>query len=204
MVLDEILRVIKSRRSVRSFTRDPVPREKVETLIEAASWAPSNHNRQGWKFIVFEDSRTIRGLAERVREFVKQSAQQAPRLAAGHQEELIRLAGEFDRAPVMILVMHKKSLSIARSILASAAHEDVSGELISAAMACQNLLLAAHAMGLGACIMTAPLLAGPVWTSLDSLPANFEPTCVIALGYPAELSNPPRRKKIEQIVEYRR
>ena len=77
------------------------------------------------------------------------------------------------------------------------------GDAIIMAMAVQNLCLAAHAMGLGSCVMTAPLLAGDVWRELPDLPAGFEPTCLVALGYPAERPDPPRRKELRHVVEYR-
>jgi nitroreductase len=70
-------------------------------------------------------------------------------------------------------------------------------------MACQNLLLAAHAMGLGACVMTAPLLAGTVWNSMKDLPLGFEPTCLITVGYSAEVPVAPRRKELNHVIEYR-
>ena len=70
-------------------------------------------------------------------------------------------------------------------------------------MAVQNMLLAAHVLGLGACVMTAPLLAPDVWKEHGDLPAGFEPTCVVAVGYPAEAPVPPRKKLMERIVEYR-
>ena len=81
--------------------------------------------------------------------------------------------------------------------------EWVSGEPLSAAMAVQNVLLAAHCLGLGACVLTAPLLVGEVWRELDDLPMGFEPTCVIAVGYPDQQPCPPQKKPLEQILEYR-
>jgi nitroreductase len=63
-------------------------------------------------------------------------------------------------------------------------------------------LLAAHALGLGACVMTAPLLVQEAVAGELSLPAGFELTCFVALGHPAESPDPPRRKTLEQIVQY--
>jgi nitroreductase len=51
--------------------------------------------------------------------------------------------------------------------------------------------------------MTAPLLAGDVWRSLADLPAGFEPTCLVAVGYPAESPEAPPRKALEHVLEYR-
>ena len=118
-------------------------------------------------------------------------------------KEMIFYSGAFDQAPVFILAMHKKSLALGRSIMPFAANELASGEAVSTAMACQNLLLATQSMGLGACIMTAPLFAGHIWKNLENLPLGFEPTCLITIGYPAETPNSPRRKEIENIIEYR-
>jgi nitroreductase len=193
----------ESRRSIRKYTDQKVHRETIEQLVEAASWAPSNHNRQGWKFIVFEDRQEIYTLAQQIREFIKKSLKQAHKLVAGRAEELIYYSGAFDQAPVLILAMHKKCPAVSKHIVDSATSTLASGEVLSTAMACQNLLLAAKAMGLGTCIMTAPLLAGPVWKSLDNLPMGFEPTCLITAGYPAETPQALPRRKLEHIIEYR-
>ena len=203
MDFDSFFELLKSRRSIRRFTDRKPTRAQIERLIEAASWAPSNHNRQGWKFIVLEDKQQVCALAEQARKSVQESVKKAHRLTAGGADELIHFAGAFDESPIVILAMHKKSPAVGKTLLASATSELASGEALSAAMAVQNLLLAAHAMGLGACMMTAPLLAGDVWTSLDDLPAGFEPTCLITVGHPADTPAPPKRKRLEHILEYR-
>lgn len=128
---------------------------------------------------------------------------EACRLTTDQADELVHLAGAFDQSPIVILALHKKSPAVGRSLLAWATSELASGEALSAAMAVQNLLLAAHVMGLGTCVMTAPLLAGSVWKSLQDLPVGFELTCLITVGYPASVPSAPRRKKLEHILEYR-
>ena len=202
MNYQELLELMKSRRSIRRFSADKLTREQTDALIEAARWAPSNHNRQGWKFVVFQDAETIARLAEQIRGSVRRSLQDAPRLVAERADEIVHFSGAFEQAPVVILAMHKASPAIGKALLATATSDLASGEAISAAMACQNILLAAHALGLGACVMTAPLLAADVWKAVD-LPAGFEPTCLIAVGYPTATPEPPRRKSLDQIVEYR-
>lgn len=203
MDFEFFMEFIKSRRSVRKFTDQKVDPEQIERLIEAASWAPSNHNRQGWKFIVFSDTHEIEALASQTRNFIKQSLEGSHKLLSGHAEELIHFSGVFDKASVLILAMHKKSPAVGTKMLKTSASKSVSSEAVSTAMACQNLLLAAHCMGLGACVMTAPLIAGPMWNSVKNLPAGFESTCLVAVGYPAEKPQTPRRKKFEHIIEYR-
>jgi len=195
--------VLRSRRSVRAFTDRLPDQTLLDRLIEAAQWAPSNHNRQGWKFIVFRDKAQIRELSEKVRQTLGDSLASSNRLLAAQGQELLHFATLFEKAPVVILAMHKKSPAVGKALIGASSSRYVSSEAISTAMAVQNLLLAAHVLGLGACVMTAPLLAGGVWESLPDLPAGFEPTCLVAVGYPAEEPSPPRRKSLEHIVEYR-
>ena len=203
MDYEQFLQFVKSRRSVRKFTNRRVTREQIEHLIETACWAPSNHNRQGWKFIIFDDVSVIKSLAAEARRIVGNSVAEGPGLSRQSADELVHFAGSFENAPVLILVLHKKSPAIGKQLLSRATGPLASGEAISAAMACQNLLLAAHAMGLGACIMTAPLLAGSVWNSIKDLPLGFEPTCLITVGYTDEIPPAPHRKKLEHVLEYR-
>jgi len=200
---ESLLELIRSRRSIRTYAGTPVSRDMLEQIIEAARWAPSNHNRQGWKFLVFENQDEIKHLAEQTRHFVKNVLTQSNRSLKHQADALCHHCGAFDQAPVIILVMHKKPPAVGKALLNHATGEHACGEIISAAMASQNLLLVAQAMGLGACVMTAPLLAGKVWSRLSDLPLGYEPTCLIALGHPAEAPEAPRRKKIEHILEYR-
>jgi nitroreductase len=55
----EALEAIRRRRSVRSYTGDPIPRENLEKIVDAARLAPSGHNRQPWEFIVVTDRSVI-------------------------------------------------------------------------------------------------------------------------------------------------
>jgi nitroreductase len=72
----------------------------------------------------------------------------------------------------------------------------------SVAMALQNLLLAAHAEGLGACWMCAPLFCpDAVQTALD-LPDDWEPQALISLGYPAGPGKQRPRKPLADVARY--
>jgi nitroreductase len=78
----------------------------------------------------------------------------------------------------------------------------VSGEPLSVAMAVQNLGLAAQAVGLGTCVLTAPLVVPESIATTLALPTGFEITCLVAVGYPDEAPEPPRRKALDHIVEF--
>jgi nitroreductase len=200
---EQLLELIQARRSVRRFLDRVVSRDDLARLFEAARWAPSNHNRQPWRFLVLEDKQQINRLAETVRQNLAQKLKELPEAAASHIGEFTHYATCFANAPVLLVVLHKRPVSVSASLLAGIKHPElVSGEPLSAAMAIQNLLLAAHALGLGTCVLTGPLLVPEVLTAELTLPAGHEMTCLVALGHPAEIPPPPRRKTVEQIVEF--
>ena len=70
----------------------------------------------------------------------------------------------------------------------------------SAAMAMQNLLLAAHAAGLGASTMCAPLFCPDTVRAALALPAHWEPQALVTLGYPANAGKPLRRRSLRDVV----
>ncbi len=204
MEYQALLELIQSRRSIRHFTDRRPSRDDIARIVEAARWAPSNHNRQGWKFIVFDDPDALHDLAGDIHASLSERIASAQRLPKAQARLMLYYATLFAGAPCAILVMHKASMSIARELLAGAARPEwISGEPLSAALAVENMLLAAQSLGMGTCIMTGPLLAGDVWGRIDELPLGFEPTCLVALGYPAKTPAAPRKKPIEQILEYR-
>jgi len=200
-----LLGLIRTRRSVRRFEDRPVPREAIEAVVEAARWAPSNENRQGWKFLVLESREMIRDLAQQVRAALEIVCAAADDTVAKHVAQLAEATGRLTDAPCLILVLHKRPSIAAIRLLGDDPHAAlVSGEPLSAAMAVQNLLLAAHALGLGACVLTAPLAGGAIVRVVPDLPAGFEPTCLVALGYAADNPPVPHKKAIQHMLEYRR
>jgi len=201
---DQLLELIQARRSIRRFSDRAVSREDIVCLLEAARWAPSNHNRQPWKFIVIEDKQQIKQLAETVGQGLSEKLKLLPEAAAAYAGEFMHYATFFSSAPVLLVVLHKQPVSVSAPLLAGLKNPDlVSGEPLSVAMAVQNLLLAAQALGLGTCVLTGPLLAQDALVGALDLPTGHDLTCLVALGHPAELPAPPRRKTIEQIVEFR-
>jgi len=197
------LELVRTRRSVRRFAERPVSHEDIARLLEAARWAPSNHNRQPWRFLVLEDKKRIRDLASRVGEALGLKLKSLPPMASAYADDLAHYATLFAEAPVLLVALHKHPVSVSAVLLEGVPNAAlVSGEPLSVAMAVQNLLLAAHALGLGACVMTAPLLVPEAVAEAIPLPAGFDLTCFVAVGHPAESPEPPRRKNLEQVTEY--
>ncbi|HNQ90111.1 MAG TPA: nitroreductase family protein [Verrucomicrobiota bacterium] len=200
---EHLLELVRSRRSIRRFSGRAVDRDDLARLFEAARWAPSNHNRQPWRFLVIEDPARITRLAEAVRQHLEPMLKSLPEAAAAHAAAFTSYATCFSGAPVLLVVLHQQPIRITASLLAGLRNPDlISGEPLSVAMAVQNLLLAARALELGTCVLTGPLLVREVFAAELTLPAGHELNCLVALGYPAETPPPPRRKTLEHIVEF--
>ncbi len=149
----DALEAIRTRRSIRNFTGDPIPRQDLEALIDAARLAPSGHNEQPWDFIVITDRAMI--------------------------DQLKVAAGWMEKAGAIIAVVLDPS---SRWWL-----EDGSAAI-------QNILLAAHALGYGACWLegyTLPLEAK--FKTLLGVPEDKRLLTLIPVGVPKE--RPEKEKK---------
>jgi nitroreductase len=160
---------LMTRRSVRSYTDEPVSDEQVQTILAAGMQAPSANNRQPWHFVVLRRRERLNALAE-VLPFGKMLAQ----------------------APLGIVVCADAGLQP----LAGYWTQDC-------AAATQNILLACHALGLGAVWIGVYPRDERVMAlrELLSLPAVVTPLCAIAAGRPAERSAPVDRFRPERIHE---
>jgi F420 biosynthesis protein FbiB-like protein len=176
---------IQTRRSIRRFENRPVPRDVIERLLEAARWAPSAHNRQPWRFVILTTESDRRLLAQSMAETLA-----ADLRADGGDETVIaqdtgRSQARIAAAPVAIVVC----LSMVDMDTYPDSHRqrfEHTMAVQSVAMASQNLLLAAHAEGLGACWLCGPLFCQDIVKETLALPSDFEPQGLIVLGYPAE------------------
>ena len=179
------LTLLFERRSIRRYRSDPVPRPMLERLLNAAVWAPSAHNRQPWRFVVISG----RPLKEKLAQAMGRKLR-ADLVADGAPPEVIdkdvnRSYGRITAAPALILV----ALTMADMDTYPDEGRQQNEWLMavqSTAMAGQNLLLAAHALGLGACWMCAPLFCPEVIRQTLDLPADWQPQGLVTVGYPAE------------------
>jgi nitroreductase len=157
----DALEAILTRRSIRTFTAEPVADEHIETLLRAGMAAPSAGNQQAWEFVVIDDRR-LREAIPTVHPYAQMCAQ----------------------APLCIMVC------------ADPSREKYGGFWVQdCSAATQNILLAAHALQLGAVwlgIAPAGDRARQI-ADLLRLPAGIEPLALIAVGHPDELVEPVDR-----------
>lgn len=192
-----LFNLITTRRSIRRYTPEPVPKNTILRLIEAATWAPSAHNRQPWRFAVLtrpaDKARLARAMGSRLR---------ADRIADGDnpaevEQDVTRSYARLTAAPALVVVC----LSMADMDTypdAARNHNEWTMAVQSTAMAAQNFLLQAHAEGLAACWLCAPLFAPDLVRHTLALPQDWEPQGIITLGKPAE-----QRQKTRVPVEAR-
>jgi len=198
----DLLDLIRERRSVRQFRNEPISREVLERLVELASWAPSAGNRQDWLFTVVASPARKQEMADAVRR--RWDAILAANRDCGLVEDMQRYTAhfaDFAAAPVVIVVSARAPDPLHKHLLAEAAAA-TAGSAASAAMAAQSLMLAAQALGLGSCCMTGALAARDDLGRLIGLGKRDEMVCLIALGYPAEMPSPPRRKPVSEIARF--
>ena len=195
-----LLRLMRSRRSCRNYRERPVPRELLEDLVRFGTTAPSGTNCQLWTFTILPDRESVQALAEAVARFFRALNRKAENpalrlmakifmgdaLGAYYREwhesvrDGLRLWDEegkdllFHGAPALLLVGSRPG--------ATCPVEDTH-------LACQNILLAAHAMGLGTCmvgIVVEALKHDPSIPGLLGIPAEEKTLAAITLGYPDE------------------
>jgi len=194
---------IKERRSIRKYLPKELSKELLQDVLEVALWAPSGMNRQDWELVVVRG-----GQLERLKEIVSKSKEFIlPHLKELFSEKIIKISlqvfKDFGGAPAVILVyMPKEIIHYDRSLdergrfhLEFKRHS----RLLSASALIQNLLLAAHARGLGTCWMTGPLYMTEEIN--EFLGRNDkELVSLITIGYPDQ--SPPAPPRKESVVHW--
>jgi coenzyme F420-0:L-glutamate ligase / coenzyme F420-1:gamma-L-glutamate ligase len=186
--------VIKKRRSIRKYLPRQVPENIVKEVLAAAGWAPSAHNSQPWRFIVLADASVKRRLADAMADaWAKDLQRDGITVESDKRAERVE---RFATAPVLVLacltvVDLRKFPDSERQMC----ERDLAVQSFGAAL--QNLLLAAHAKGLGACWFCAPAFCKETVRKILKIPDAVEPQAFVAMGYPAEKPKVPIKKLLE-------
>jgi len=209
--MEDILRILKKRHSVRKFKDTDVPLEDIKRLIEAATLAPSGKNMQNWHFVVIRNKRKIAEIADIV---IRKDAELAAAAKTEETKKKIQSAAVyhtvFKNAPVLILTYAGPYPVIGEALQAEGA---LPGEAIDVllrphpgiqniAAAMENLLLAAADMGYGTCWMTGPTCASQEITQyINFHKEGYHLAALTPLGVPAsEVRGGPPRKPLEEVM----
>ncbi len=192
-----LLRGINTLRAVREFKPGPIPKDKLETILEAASKAASGSNTQPWEFIVILDPKMKARLTEpMLRTWLE-------RLGASGMSG--RMKQVYDDATEMLRNTDKVPAIIYCCLDTSKSSKSEEVRYSSIYPAVQNLILAAHALGIGSCLTvhgSTSTRGEPEVKKILGMPEHVKIACLVYLGYPKRKHGPPKRKPIENFVHY--
>ena len=201
MADQEFWQVLHSRRSVRRFQPQPVPEDVVRRILEAATWAPSAHHRQPWRFAVLASLEARSRLAQALGDAFRQDLR-ADGLSSDQVEaQVVRSHQRIEQAPLAIMLCLDQSAGDTYPDASRQQSEHWMG-VQSVALAGGNLLLAASAEGLGSVWMCAPLFAPAVAIQALDLPPEWQPQALILLGYLAKIPDPRPRRPLAEVTLY--
>ena len=192
---------LRTRRSIRRFKPDPVPDSVIQNILTTATYAPSAHNRQPWRFTVVTTQVFKQKLVDAMSiEF--QHDLENDRLP--HEEVQKRINRSRERilsAPVVIILnLDMSEMDVYPDKKRRRAEFRMAMQ--SVASAGLQLLLAAHAEGLGGVWVCSPLFVQETIRSVLALPETWEPQAMCFVGYPDVKPEIKERKSIQEITVF--
>ena len=199
---------IHQRRSIRKFKPDPIPKETIHQLLEAARLAPSGSNRQPWRLLVVTNPEERKRLRETC--LGQAFIEEAPvvfvccaNLSAFSQASRRARMREFEESGVVETLSGRFSDPTYRERLAAQPEPErdtiVRAAVANVYIAIEHMVLMATALGLGSCWVGAIGEEGQI-NRLFSLPDNIVPVAVLPVGYPASVPPPRPRLRLEEIL----
>jgi coenzyme F420-0:L-glutamate ligase/coenzyme F420-1:gamma-L-glutamate ligase len=195
------LNTILTRQSVRQFRPDPVSKDILDQILEAATWAPSAHNRQPWRFVVLYSEQLKARFAEAMGEDFRRDLLVEGQTPDKADALVSRSSDRINNAPLAVLLCLDPTVLDQYNDAVREQGEYLMG-VQSVAMAGENLLLAAHSLGLGGVWVCAPLFTPGTVREVLNLPDTWQPQGLILLGYPAKIPNPRPRQNINEVTQW--
>ena len=165
--MNEVMSVIKQRRSVRAYKEEQIKEHELQTILEAGLWAPSAHNSQPWHLTVIQDPELI----------LHMSAVSSEEMAKSEVKWMARIGQSgrsiFHSAPTVIIVSGKAEESL--------------NPLIDCSAATQNMLLTAESLDIGSCWIGLIRFFFEQEEEVKKLqlPVGYKPFYAVCLGYKA-------------------
>ncbi len=182
--------VVQKRVSVRSYKSDPVPPEHLERILEAARQAPNAGNQQPWRFLVVQEK-------DRLNEFrdVAWRSRKKWLLDNGYEADTDEgMKAHYDRilgAPLHVVVLIDTAVRYR-----GYAEQD-------GALAAENIMLAARALGYGSVMITGSVSADTV-RRFFKVPRRYSINCLIPIGVPDSWPVKRERRPLSEFVFHER
>ena len=202
--VNDIWEVMFTQRAIRYWVEEPVSRELIERVIEAASKAPSGSNHQPWMFVVADRDPVKTSIAEALRDYyeegpLKTLVESSQKTEDSSQRLMMSGAANFftnlRTAPAIIIPCLYKLSSPTSEM-----NTLIAGSSIY--LAVQNMLLAARALGLGTLMTTSHSLIEEVIREVCKIPDDAQPAALIPIGFPAVKFGPTKRKPVRDIIAW--
>ena len=177
--MQDLMTIIKERRSVRNYSDKEITDETLQSLLEAVQWTPSWANTQCWELVAVKDSK------------VKEQIKKAVPASNPAFKSIMN-------APVVLAICAKLGTSGSYKGIVTTKFGD--WFMFDLGLATQSLCLTAHAMGLGTVI--AGLYEHDKVNTALNLPEGIENVALIPLGYPTKVPKAPKRKEIGEFLHY--
>jgi len=168
----DFLKLVKSRRSIRRFSGEKIPKEILRNILEATKYTPSAGNLQSWKCYIITDQKKKEAIAK-----------------ACYKQMFIQ------QAPLVFVVFSLPSKSKTRYGKRGELYS-----IIDASIAATYILLSSHSLGLGVVYIGA--FEDDKIRNVINVPLHEQPIAVIPVGYPAENPMPTEKASIEQLFQY--
>jgi len=197
----DILKLIKTRRTIRRYKNKPVPKKILDKIIQAGIWGPSVPSFlriQPWRFIIVEDRQCINKAADIL---YKKSIHSKAGLNI-----MLRSTGNIIKSASRIILVYRSSKELEHfKITWSQVYSNFeklikTAQLSAISAAIQNMILTAHAYGIASCWLDMPLLCKKELNSLFE--ADEELVAILTLGYAAEKGKRSSRKPFSETVEF--
>ena len=177
---------IKKRRSIRQYKTDPVDYKALETIMEAGRWAPSWANTQCWRFVLVHDSKTKSDIADSLLKIKRpDKVSDNPGTKA------------INTVPVVIVVCAEMGKSGCLHGGGGPVTDKGDWFMFDVALAVQNMVLAAHALGLGTVIIGA--FDAPKVEKILGVPDGYRVVALFPVGVPAREGKAPPRNELSEL-----
>jgi len=208
MNYDNLLELVKKRRSIRRFKPDPFPDEYIEKIIEVARWAPSGFNQQPWEFVVVKKAELRKKIVDLCKEYRRPTEQMEATRQTWQgiwKPEPIGSEADYSVAPVFIILFGDPRTNEG---LPMTVRYDLSGLQVIYISSLANCFLYMHlaVTSLGLASQWVSAVHSPyvhcMLKNLLGIPDCMEIYDMIVLGYPALKPRPKLMRDKEKMVHY--
>lgn len=182
-MINEILEVIRQRRSIRFYDSRQVTEEALSAILETALFAPTAMNQQKWHFSIVQ-SKSVLAKMDRIVKENKQGSKISYFVKNIEEKDY----HSYYQAPTVVVISGEKKARFVE---------------IDCGAAAQNMTLAAESFGIGSCIMTSSeflfhSMEGQAMKKILGIPEGYEHVCCVTLGYKRseKIAAPPRNREV--------